>query len=132
MPTKRNITRRTILTYGLLGRCPRCGAPLSFRSRFWINHACPRCGLRYQRSEGFFLGAWVWNYGLTVFGMLPMIILLLAYDLIGGRTAVALGVLISLAAPILLYRYAWSLWLMSYYFILIDELRDYPDESADN
>ncbi len=28
---------------------------------------CPRCGLRFEREEGFFLGAYVINFGLVLF-----------------------------------------------------------------
>src|SRR5437773_531573 len=54
-----------MLRRGLRRRCPRCGARGVFVSWFRMAERCPGCGYRFEREEGFFLGAYVINFGLT-------------------------------------------------------------------
>ncbi len=43
-------------------RCPHCGAGPVTRRWLWLQPACPRCGLRFDRGEAdYFLGAIVFN-----------------------------------------------------------------------
>jgi uncharacterized protein (DUF983 family) len=51
---------------GLLGRalrlrCPACGGGPIFGSWFDMRPGCPKCGLRLEREEGYFLGAMLFN-----------------------------------------------------------------------
>jgi uncharacterized protein (DUF983 family) len=46
-------------------RCPRCGAGGLFRRWFRMIERCPGCGYRFQREEGFQLGGYVINFGVT-------------------------------------------------------------------
>ena len=94
--------RSDILWKSARGRCPDCGAQVrgssdrtSWLARFWDTPAhCSGCGMTLRRKEGFFLGAIVWNYGLTAFGVLPLV--LVAYRL-GWISADQLA---ALAAPL--------------------------------
>ncbi len=45
----------------LLLRCPNCGSPGLFRHWFALRDYCPGCGLKLERDEGFFTGAWALN-----------------------------------------------------------------------
>jgi uncharacterized protein (DUF983 family) len=58
-------TARALLR-GFRKRCPRCAARDGFRSWFQLKSACPRCGLRFEKEEGGFLGAMVLNYLVTL------------------------------------------------------------------
>ena len=56
-----------MLGYGLRLRCPRCGVGLALsasRSRCMSN--CPNCGLKFEREQGYFIGAMYINYAATV------------------------------------------------------------------
>jgi ABC-2 type transport system ATP-binding protein len=73
--------------------------------------ACPTCGLRFEREQGYFLGAIYINYAATVVCMLVGFFLLdylvhlsLTYQIIVWSS---FGVLF----PMLFYRYSKSLWL---------------------
>jgi uncharacterized protein (DUF983 family) len=92
-----------LLLRGLLRRCPNCGGGKLFR-RFWtMKERCPTCGMRFEREEGFFLGAYVVNFGLVLillalFTILGVIVTLpdppvLALTVIGmvGSTLLAVG-----------------------------------------
>jgi uncharacterized protein (DUF983 family) len=56
-----------MLLRGIVRRCPNCGSGRVFRRWFTMCERCPRCGLRFEREEGFFLGAYVINFGLVLF-----------------------------------------------------------------
>jgi uncharacterized protein (DUF983 family) len=105
---------RTMLWRGLRARCPRCGEPKVFAGYFKLKERCPRCGLLFAREEGFWLGAYVINFGVGegLVGLLLMVFLFvklnndsvpLAPWMIGGA---ALGVI----APILFFRSSRTIW----------------------
>jgi uncharacterized protein (DUF983 family) len=54
----------------LLGLCPRCCAGNIFRKSIWLwpgmNERCPVCGLKFEREDGYFLGALYIGYGLGI------------------------------------------------------------------
>src|SRR5437899_13078388 len=55
-----------LLVWGLCLRCPRCGARSLFRTWFTMYERCAVCGLRFEREQGYFLGAMYINSGVTV------------------------------------------------------------------
>ena len=55
-----------LLVRGLCLRCPRCGARSLFRTWFSMYERCSVCQLRFEREQGYFLGAMYINYGVTV------------------------------------------------------------------
>lgn len=70
------VTSSQIIKRGLQRQCPNCGKPLMFAPRMRLLARCPECSLRWDRGNGFFLGAMVCNYTVTVFGlMLPLALL---------------------------------------------------------
>jgi Protein of unknown function (DUF983) len=76
---------------------------------------CPRCGVRFEREEGFFLGAYVVNFGVTE-GLL--LVLLMAYVLVQANDPDGVPVLpVVLAAvgaavlmPLAFYPLSRTIW----------------------
>ena len=100
-----------VLGRALRLRCPRCGRTPLFTGWFAMRDACPACGLRYEREQGYFVGAIYVNYALTSLLGLGGVILL---DSVVGLSLVqqlALAIPIMLLAPLLFFRHARSLWL---------------------
>ncbi|WP_269540564.1 hypothetical protein [Cerasicoccus fimbriatus] len=116
------VSRWQIVTRGLTNRCPNCGGRPIFRAWFKLCYRCPRCAMKMARSDGFFLGAVVWNYGLTVFGCLPLLLALYAAGVISLTTLGLIGATVGVVVPAVIYPWAWSLWLMTYYWALPHEL----------
>ena len=116
------IQRSTIFVRGLRVQCPNCGGKPIFENWFRLHRRCPDCSMELARKDGFFLGAMVWNYGLIVFGVLPVFVGLYAAGLIGGTVLAVLCLTAGLFLPIVLYPWAWSLWLMTYFLALPNEL----------
>ncbi len=70
-----------MLGRGVCKRCPLCGTGKLFTRWFRMKERCPGCGYLFEREEGFFLGAYVINYGigsaivavaLVAFALLPL------------------------------------------------------------
>ena len=119
---KFTVSRYEILLRGLRVRCPNCGGRPIFRNWFHLHHRCPQCALELARGDGFFLGAMVWNYGLIVFGCLPILVGLFFVGWINGTVLAVLSLSADLLLPVVLYPWAWSLWLMTYFLALPNEL----------
>ena len=47
-------------------RCPKCRDGPIFSGRVRMNEFCPRCGLRFEREPGYFLGAMYFSYVLAI------------------------------------------------------------------
>ncbi len=118
------VTKGQIITRGLTNRCPNCGGRTLFKpgKLFEMNEACPDCGLKYEKDEGFYLGAMSLNYGITLVGALSPVALLWYYGAIGGRTAAVLAVALSVVIPVALYRSSRSWQLMLYYYFFPQHL----------
>jgi uncharacterized protein (DUF983 family) len=93
-------------------RCPRCGER-AFSSYFTLREHCPECGLRFEREEGYWVGALVINTAV-VFG--SFLVLFVGGMLVfwpdvpwGALAAVTLGTMAIL--PILFYPVSKTLWM---------------------
>jgi hypothetical protein len=76
---------------------------------------CPRCGMRFEREEGFFLGAYVVNFGVTE-GLL--LVLLMAYVLVQANDpdgvpvlpVVVAAVAAAVLMPLAFYPLSRTIW----------------------
>jgi len=116
-----SVTLRQILARGLRRQCPNCGGPLVFGRGMRIVEHCPQCGMRWWR-DGFYLGALVVNYTVTVFGLLLIVALATLRGWLAPRFAIGLSLGIAIIFPWLFYKWSWSFWLASYYGVLPGEL----------
>jgi hypothetical protein len=122
--------RSDIFWRSACGRCPDCGAKVrglsdrtGWLARLWDTPAhCSGCGMTLRRKEGFFLGAIVWNYGLTAFGVLPLVLLAQRLEWIGSVWAIRLAVGAIFLVPPLIHAFSWRLWIGTYYAFLPDQL----------
>ena len=112
------VTRGQIITRGLAHRCPNCGGRTLFKAGtlFELDAACSTCGLKFEKDEGFFLGAMALNYGATCAGLLAPVVIFWYLGVLGGRTAIGLALTLAVVAPLALYRSSRSWQLMLYYF----------------
>jgi uncharacterized protein (DUF983 family) len=92
-------------------RCPRCGATPLFRGWFRMAEACALCGLRFERAQGYFVGAIYVNYGVTTLIAVGGFFVL--WGVLGLSTRAQLLVLVPivLVFPLWFFRYSRSLWL---------------------
>lgn len=73
--------------------------------------ACALCGLRFERAQGYFVGAIYVNY--TVTAILAIGGFFLLWGLLGLSTGGQLAVLVPIVVifPLWFFRYSRSLWL---------------------
>lgn len=76
---------------------------------------CPRCGYVFAREDGFFLGAFVVNFGVTIAGLALIMGVLIAVLAQGGSaraiafTAIAAAIE-TVAVPVAFYPFSKTLW----------------------
>ncbi len=90
-----------------------------------MHESCAACGLRYEREQGYFVGAIYINYAVTVLVAAGAVLVL---DWTVGLTLaeqLALGVALGALVPLVFFRYSRSLWLsLDYLVTTADERRE--------
>jgi uncharacterized protein (DUF983 family) len=109
---KRGLARAlTLLWRGICLRCPRCGARSLFRTWFAMHERCAVCGLRFEREQGYFLGAIYINYGVTVVLALLGSFALEYWTQPSLTQELVLWIGFGTAFPVLFFPYSRGLWL---------------------
>ncbi|HEX2089750.1 MAG TPA: DUF983 domain-containing protein [Actinomycetota bacterium] len=96
----------------LARRCPRCGQGRLFRRWFTLPETCPRCGLRFEREEGAFLGSLALNYGVTAVLFIGTLVVWLILTLPDVAVVPLTITCIAIAAifPLIFFPFAKMLW----------------------
>jgi uncharacterized protein (DUF983 family) len=106
-----------MLGHGLRLRCPRCGVGQLYEKPFKMYEHCTYCGLKFEREQGYFIGAIYINYAATVAIAVPGFFLLDAFTGINIDQQLTLWVPFAVVFPLLFFHHARSLWLvMDHYF----------------
>ena len=116
------VTTGQIIARGLLHRCPNCGAGTLLGRWLRVKDQCSRCGLRFEREPGFFLGALVFNYTATAVVTLFPLLILVFTGRVSMWTALLIAAVSAVVFPILFYPTSKSLWLMTYYVFVPGDL----------
>jgi uncharacterized protein (DUF983 family) len=102
---------RQALARALRLRCPRCGRAPLFRSWFAMNTVCAVCDLKFERAQGYWVGAIYINYAVTTviavtgyFAAWHWLNAPLAWQLAGWGAFTVLF-------PLWFFRYSRSVWL---------------------
>jgi uncharacterized protein (DUF983 family) len=95
-------------------RCPYCGSPEIYDGYFALRERCPRCGVRFEREEGYFLGAYALNLIVAEFLGLGLAILLifktdLRYLQLIWQELIA--VTLAVAFPVVLFPFSRTVWI---------------------
>ena len=90
-------------------RCPVCLQGPLFRSLMSMHRTCPRCGVRYEREQGYFLNSMLIAYALGFLVLIPSAVLLAMREVSVGLFATVIIVETIVVWPII-FRYARSIW----------------------
>ena len=104
-----------MLARGLAKRCPLCGTGALFTRWFRMKERCPGCNYRFEREEGFFLGAYVINLAITeglliAFAIIPAIVLFAANPDMSARPLIISGLVAAVFGPLVFYPFSKTLW----------------------
>ena len=109
---QRNVARAVrLLARGLCLRCPRCGARALCRTWFTMHERCCACQLRFEREQGYFLGAMYINYGVSVGLALIGSFALERWVGMSLTQQLILWVGFCSLFPVVFYRHSRGLWL---------------------
>jgi len=106
--------------------CPRCRTGKIFRRSVWLfpgmYERCPACGLKFEREDGYFLGAMYISYGLGLAAITVLSALVWDVTKSSLMKSVVGGIVLFLPlAPVLT-------WMARVLFIYLDQGID-PDRS---
>lgn len=95
-------------------RCPYCGGGGIYKGYLELRESCPTCGVRFEREEGYFLGAYALN--LIFAEILGLGIALFLIFGTGLRDAGLLwqevvAVALAVAFPLLFFPYSRTVWI---------------------
>ena len=91
--------------------CPRCGRAPLFRGWFRMNVVCAACDLRFERAQGYFVGAIYINYAVTTLIAVGGFFLLWGQFGLSTRAQLLVLVPIVVVFPLWFFRYSRSFWL---------------------
>lgn len=100
------------LASGIAGRCPNCGSRGIFRQWLQMREHCPRCGIQFERDEGYWTGAMGINIIVTslVFVFAMVVSFWLTWpDVPVARVLIGM-IILNTAFPILFYPYSKTIW----------------------
>jgi len=97
---------RALLARALRLRCPRCGQGRLYAHGLTMLERCPVCGLRYEREQGYFVGAVYVNYAITTVTVLGGVIVLDQLFGLSLATQLMVAVPLALLLPLLVHRHA--------------------------
>ena len=102
----------SLLGAGLRLRCPRCLVGPLYRRPFSMNDYCFHCGLKFEREQGYFVGAIYINYAATVAIAVPGFFILDVFTRMTIEQQLAIWVPFAVIFPLLFFHHSRSLWLV--------------------
>ena len=111
----------TVLLRGLRLRCPRCGAPEIFDGFWTLRRFCRVCGLRFEREQGYFIGAIYINYFATVSIAIAGYFILEYWFQPALSTQLLLWGVVAVWFPVGFFRTYKCVWLALVYLLSPDE-----------
>lgn len=101
----------TGLARALTRSCPFCGSRHIFRNWFSLERQCPGCGSVFEPEDGYMLGSYVVNLGITaIAGVLFAFLFVFGTDLSVVTIQIS-AVALVVGLPILLYGHAQLIWI---------------------
>lgn len=110
-----------IAASSILLRCPGCGIGKLFAGLFSMHARCPGCHLKFEREQGYFVGAIYINYAATVAIAVPGYLVLDNFTGLSLSWQLGLWIPFAIFFPLLFFRHSRSLWLGLDYFFNPDE-----------
>jgi uncharacterized protein (DUF983 family) len=121
-----------VLWHGFTKRCPRCGAGHLFNGWFDLKPYCPRCSYKFEREEGFFLGAYVINLGVSELGVVAVVVALIVREAQGRAGSLVPWLIVAgalqIVLPVLFYPFSKTIW--AAFDLIMRPLEPYEEAEA--
>ncbi len=103
----------TLFWRGATRRCPRCGSGKLFRRYFTMVPDCPRCGLHFERVEGYWVGAVAINTMIVggAFAIVFVTTMVLTVPDIPWVALLMAVIPLMTIGPMIVYPFSKTLWL---------------------
>ncbi len=97
---------------GFTRRCARCGSGHLFNGYFHMVADCPRCGLHFEREQGYWAGALAINIIATggLFAIVFVALLVVTIPDVPVAPLLAVLVPIAVLGPIVYYPFSKTVW----------------------
>jgi uncharacterized protein (DUF983 family) len=95
----------------LMRRCPYCGGGGIFKGWFSLKERCPHCNVLYEPEDGYLLGSYVVNIGLTAVLAVAIVITLMVQSSLSVVEIQIIGAALAIGIPIFLYPYTVLFWI---------------------
>jgi uncharacterized protein (DUF983 family) len=108
----KEVSRARLLCRGATKRCARCGGGTLFRHWFTMVADCPRCGLHFEREEGYWVGAVAINT-IATFGLFFVVLVIATIATapdIPWLPIVLVVVPVMIVVPLAFYPFSKTLW----------------------
>ena len=102
-----------IFLRGVTRRCPRCGSGKLFRHYLSMVPDCPRCGLHFEREEGYFGGALAVNIAIVMAIFIVAFVGIMIATVPDVPVGLSLLVLVPIMAlgPVVFYPFSKTIWM---------------------
>ncbi|MFP5297907.1 MAG: DUF983 domain-containing protein [Actinomycetota bacterium] len=103
----------TMLVRGFRRRCPRCGRGGAFEGYFKLRDACPSCGYRFYREEGYWTGAMIMNIAACEIWFFFLFVgtLLFTWPDISWVPILVIALITNGLLPVVFYPHSKTLWM---------------------
>lgn len=100
------------LLRGFGGRCPDCGSGELFRRYFSMVDDCPRCGLHFERDEGYWVGAMIVNTAFAIVVFLVIVVggAAMSWPDVPWNALLIASIAAMLVVPVALYPISKTVW----------------------
>jgi len=95
----------------LVRHCPYCGGGGIFKGWFSLKERCPHCNVLYEPEDGYLLGSYVVNIGITAVLSVAAVIWLLFQSNLTVLQIQLIGAGIGIGFPIFFYPYSVLFWI---------------------
>ena len=96
----------------LLARCPHCGEKRIWKSFGETVANCPTCGYRYEREEGYWVGAMVVSIGAVMITFMTVFVggMIVTWPDVPWNALLILTASLMVLMPIVFYRQTKTIW----------------------
>jgi uncharacterized protein (DUF983 family) len=105
-------SRMLMLWRGVTKRCARCGSGHLFERWFKMVETCPRCGLKFEREEGYWTGAIAINTVIVggIFAVVFVVALVLTVPDVPWVEILFIVVPVMILGPLFFYPFSKTIW----------------------